>query len=37
LCSVDRFEIFGDPGPKVREMAGGMGAVIFAYLVGLGR
>jgi quinol monooxygenase YgiN len=37
LCRVDRFEIFGDPGLKVREMAGGMGAVFFAYSVGLGR
>ena len=37
LCSVDRFEIFGDPGPKVREMAGGMSAVFFRSSIGLGR
>jgi quinol monooxygenase YgiN len=37
LCKVDRFEIFGDAGPKVRKMAGGMGATFFTYSIGLGR
>lgn len=37
LCSVDGFEIYGDPGPKVAEMAGGMGAVIYKYWLGIGR
>jgi len=37
LCMVDRFEIFGDAGPKVREMAGGMGATFFTYSIAIGR
>ena len=36
-CSVDGFEIYGDPGPKVAEMAGGFGAVIFQYWLGINR
>jgi quinol monooxygenase YgiN len=37
VCNVDRFEVFGDPDPKVREMAAGMGAVFFSYSMGLDR
>jgi quinol monooxygenase YgiN len=37
LCTVDAFEIFGDPGPKVAGMAGGFGAVVFQYWLGLNR
>jgi quinol monooxygenase YgiN len=37
LCSIDRFEIYGDPGPKVTEMAGGFGAVFFQYSFGINR
>jgi quinol monooxygenase YgiN len=33
-CTVDRFEIFGDPGPKVTEIATGLGAVIYRYWLG---
>jgi len=31
------FEIYGDPGPKVTEMASGFGAVVFQYWIGIGR
>jgi quinol monooxygenase YgiN len=37
VCKVDGFEIYGDPGPKVAEMAGGLGAVIFQYWFGIDR
>jgi quinol monooxygenase YgiN len=37
LCHVDRFEIYGDPGPEVTAMAGGLGAKFFAYWKGLSR
>jgi quinol monooxygenase YgiN len=37
VCKVDGFEIYGDPGPKVAEMAGGFGAVVFQYWIGIGR
>jgi len=37
LCTVDGFEIYGDPGPKVTEMAGGFGGVVFQYWIGLNR
>jgi len=37
VCKVDGFEIYGDPGPKVAEMAGGFGAVIFQYWLGIDR
>jgi quinol monooxygenase YgiN len=37
VCSVDGFEFYGDPGPKVTSMAGGMGAVFFPYWIGIGR
>jgi quinol monooxygenase YgiN len=36
-CSVAGFEIYGDPGPKVTEMAGGMGCQIYGYWIGIGR
>ena len=29
VCSVDGFEFYGDPGPKVIAMASGFGAVFF--------
>ncbi len=37
VCKVDGFEIYGDPGPKVAEMAGGNGAVVFQYWLGINR
>jgi len=37
VCKVDGFEIYGDPGPKVAEMAGGLGAVVFHYWLGIDR
>jgi quinol monooxygenase YgiN len=37
VCKVDGFEIYGDPGPKVAEMAGGFGAVVFQYWLGINR
>jgi quinol monooxygenase YgiN len=36
-CKVDGFEFYGDPGPKVAAMAGGLGAVFFQYWLGVGR
>lgn len=37
VCKVDGFEIYGDPGPKVGEMAAGFGAVVFQYWLGINR
>jgi quinol monooxygenase YgiN len=37
FCSVDEFEVYGDPGAKVTQSAGGMGAVFFKYEDGIGR
>jgi quinol monooxygenase YgiN len=37
VCAVTGFEFYGDPGPKVREMAGGLGAVFFQYWLGINR
>ena len=37
LCTVDGFEIYGDPGPKVAAMATLFGAKIFTYWLGLNR
>ena len=37
LCTVDRFEIYGDAGPQVTQMAGALGARTFAYTTGLTR
>ena len=37
LCHIDRFEIYGDPGPEVAAMAGGFGARIFSYWKGISR
>jgi quinol monooxygenase YgiN len=36
-CSVEGLEFYGDPGPKVTEMAAGFGAVFFQYWLGIGR
>ena len=36
-ASVAGFEVYGDPGPKVREMLGGFGAEVFAFRYGLDR
>ena len=36
-CKNDRFEIYGDPGPKVAEIASKLGAQIFTYWTGLSR
>ena len=37
VCKVNGFEIYGDPGPKVAEMAAGFGAVVFQYWLGIDR
>jgi quinol monooxygenase YgiN len=37
FCKIDRFEIYGDPGPEVAAMAGGFGARIFSYFAGMNR
>jgi len=37
VCTVEAIEFYGDPGPKVRAMAGGMGAVFFQYWMGIDR
>ncbi len=37
LCTVDAVEIYGDPGPKVTQIASGLGAAIFKYWIGIGR
>ena len=34
ISRVDGFEIYGDPGPMVAQMAGGLGAVIYPVLAG---
>lgn len=34
-CVVDRFEIYGDPGPTVTEVAKGMGASFFGHRLGV--
>ncbi len=35
VCSVSAFEVYGDPGPKVTEMAAGFGAQTFQYWLGI--
>jgi quinol monooxygenase YgiN len=37
VCTVDGFEFYGDPGPKVAAMAAGLGAVFFEYWLGIER
>jgi quinol monooxygenase YgiN len=37
ICKVDGFEIYGDPGPIVAEMAAGLGATFFQYWFGIER
>ncbi len=37
VSSVSGFEVYGDPGPKVAEMAAGLGAVIYQYWLGINR
>ena len=37
VCTVDGFEFYGDPGPKVSAMAAGFGAAIYKYWAGNGR
>jgi quinol monooxygenase YgiN len=37
LCTMDRFEVYGDPGPQVTAMLGAFGARIFNYWAGLNR
>lgn len=37
VCSVDGLEFYGDPGPKVAEMAAGFGARIYQYYRGIDR
>jgi len=37
VCKVEALEIYGDPGPKVTEMAAGFGAAVFQYWMGIDR
>jgi quinol monooxygenase YgiN len=37
LCKMDRFEIYGDPGPQVAQTVTGWGAGIYRYWTGLSR
>ena len=37
FCSIELFEIYGDPGPLVAAMAGSFGAEVFTYSTGLSR
>jgi quinol monooxygenase YgiN len=37
LCRMDRFEIYGDPGPEVSQMAAGFGAQFYSYAIGINR
>jgi quinol monooxygenase YgiN len=37
ISRVDGFEIYGDPGPTVAQMAAGLGAVIYPYWMGINR
>jgi len=37
VCTVEGFEFYGDPGPKVSAMAAGFGAVLYKYWTGIGR
>ena len=37
VCTVDGFEFYGDPGPKVSAMAAGFGAQFYQYWMGIGR
>ena len=37
LVTVNSMEFYGDPGPKVSEMAAGFGAVTFQYWLGINR
>jgi quinol monooxygenase YgiN len=37
LCKIDRFEVYGDPGPEVSQMAAGFGAQFYSYVVGIDR
>ncbi len=37
VCTVTSMEFYGDPGPKVTEMAAGFGAVTFQYFLGINR
>jgi quinol monooxygenase YgiN len=36
-CKIDRFEIYGDPGPEVSQTATGWGAKIYRYWAGINR
>ncbi len=37
VCSVDYFEIYGDPSAQVTEMALALGAKVFQYQLGINR
>jgi len=37
VCTVDGFEFYGDPGPKVSAMAAGFGAQFYPYWIGIER
>jgi quinol monooxygenase YgiN len=37
VSRLDRFEVYGDPGPKAAESLAGVGAEIFQFWQGLGR
>jgi len=36
-ADVSGFQVYGDPGPKAKEMLGGFGAEIFSYWHGVGQ
>jgi quinol monooxygenase YgiN len=37
VCTVDGFEIYGDPGPNVAKRAGELGAIVLEYWLGIDR
>jgi quinol monooxygenase YgiN len=37
MCTMDRFEIYGNPGPAVSQTATGWGARIYPYWAGINR
>jgi len=36
-CSVDLLEVYGDPGPTVMAMVGGLGGLVYGFKFGLDR
>lgn len=37
FCTIDRFEIYGDPGPQAAAIGASLGAQFFTYRTGLSR